>query len=98
VHESYEVLRELKREKNNTLPLQLQVSHRCIYSYNMQVCAPLILLNPNLRLMSMNSFHWILMAIDLDESKVVIYDSMRKAQQDYQDMIDIIQRYFRSIA
>jgi len=64
----------------------------------MKVCAPLILLNPNIRLMSMNIFHWILMAIDLDESKVVIYDSMRKPQEHYHDMIDIIQRYIRSIA
>jgi len=52
----------------------------------------------NLRLMSMNSFHWILIAIDFDENKVLIYDSMRKPQEDYQDMIDIIQGYIRSIA
>ena len=42
--------------------------------------------------MSMNSFHWIIIVIDLSESKVVIYDSMKKPQQDDQDMIDIIQR------
>ena len=40
----------------------------------------------------MNSFHWILIVMDLAESKLVIYDSMKKLQQDYQDMIDIIQR------
>jgi hypothetical protein len=38
------------------------------------------------------------MAIDLDESKVLIYDSMRKPQEDYQDMIDIIESYIRFIA
>jgi hypothetical protein len=44
VYESYEVLREPKRQKENTLPLKLQLSH--IYIVNMK-CASLILLNLN---------------------------------------------------
>nr|ACS88374.1 transposon protein [Coix lacryma-jobi] len=36
------------------------------------------------------SFHWILIVIDLHESRLLIYDSLRKPQEDYQDMIDII--------
>ena len=37
------------------------------------------------------SFHWILMVFDLPKNHLIIYDSMRKLQKDYQDMIDIIQ-------
>lgn len=40
----------------------------------------------------MNSYHWILMVIDLKHSNVLIYDSLSKPQEDYQDMIDILQR------
>jgi len=41
---------------------------------------------------SVKKFDWILIVIDLAESKLVIYDSMKKPQQEYQDMIDIFQR------
>ena len=37
------------------------------------------------------SFHWILIVIDLSQCQLVIYDSLRKPQDDYQEMIDIIQ-------
>jgi len=41
---------------------------------------------------STNNFYWILIVINLVESKLVIYDTMKKPQQDYQDTTDIIQR------
>jgi Ulp1 family protease len=37
------------------------------------------------------SFHWILIVFDLSDGHLLIYDSLRKPQEDYQDMIDIIQ-------
>ena len=34
--------------------------------------------------------HWILMVIDMANSRLSILDSLRKEQTEYQDMIDII--------
>ena len=36
------------------------------------------------------SNHWILMVIDMANSRLRILDSLRKEQTEYQDMIDII--------
>jgi len=38
------------------------------------------------------SEHWILMELDLEKGHLGIWDSMRKEQKEFQEMIDIIQR------
>jgi len=47
--------------------------------------------------MCVNSFHWILMVIKIPKNRL-IYDSLRKPQENYQQMVNIIQRYVMSIS
>jgi len=44
-----------------------------------------------------NSFHWILVVIKIPKNELIIYDSLRKPQENYQQMVNIIQRYIKSI-
>ena len=44
------------------------------------------------------SNHWILMVIDIANSRLSILDSLRKDQTEYQDMIDIIKGNLVSLA
>lgn len=37
-------------------------------------------------------FHWVLLAIELDKSKIVVYDSQRRPREDYQLIIDMLNR------
>ena len=37
------------------------------------------------------SFHWILLSIEIDRSRVVVFDSLRKPKEKYQSLIDILQ-------
>ena len=44
--------------------------------------------------MSVNGYgseHWILMELDLEKDLLGIWESMRKEQKEFQEMIDIIQ-------
>ncbi|XP_039771125.1 uncharacterized protein LOC120639184 isoform X2 [Panicum virgatum] len=36
-------------------------------------------------------FHWILISIEIDRSRVVVFDSLRRPKEDYQSLIDILQ-------
>ena len=38
----------------------------------------------------MQSFHWILLCIRIEEHKVWVYDSLRQDKSKYQDLIDLI--------
>lgn len=38
------------------------------------------------------SFHWILLDIIIDKGLVEVFDSLRKPQSYYQDLIDMLQR------
>ena len=38
-----------------------------------------------------NSFHWILLSIEIDRSRVVVFDSLLKPKENYQSLIDILQ-------
>ena len=84
-----EVLDQPKEQKIYTLPLQLWVSVVIVrtfyFTYSIQ--------HKDIYVDSINkcSFHWILIVFDLSDGHLLIYDSLRKPQEDYQDMIDIIQ-------
>jgi Ulp1 protease family, C-terminal catalytic domain len=41
--------------------------------------------------MCINSFHWILLYIEIDKSRVVVFDSKRKPTAAYQDLINLLQ-------
>ena len=41
------------------------------------------------------SFHWILLVIMLDQSKMYVLDSMRKPPEQYRSMLDLLDRYAR---
>jgi len=43
--------------------------------------------------MCVNNFHWILMVIKIPKNQLIIYDLLRKPQKNYQQMVNIIQRY-----
>ena len=43
------------------------------------------------------SFHWILLVIMLDKSKMYVLDSMRKPPEKYRSMLDLLDRYAHSI-
>jgi len=38
------------------------------------------------------SFHWILLSIEIDWFRVVVFDSLRKQKEKYQSLIDILQK------
>jgi len=40
----------------------------------------------------MNSFHWILFAIEIEWHRVWVYDSLRQSQEKYQDCIDLMNK------
>ena len=42
--------------------------------------------------MCINSFHQILLSIEIDRARVVVFDSLRKPKEKYQDLIDIMQK------
>jgi len=42
--------------------------------------------------MYVNSFHWILFAIEIDTHTVWIYDSLRQDRSMYQDLINLINK------
>ena len=42
--------------------------------------------------MYINRFYWILLVIKIDRAHVTVFDSRRKPQDDYQDMIDILNK------
>ena len=104
LHQSYKVLCEPKRKTKNTLPLQLRVSY-IIFKY-MHILFYLLLLNTSFIYlyigltiyMCVNSFHWIVMVIEIPKNRLIIFDSMRKPQENYQQMVNIIQRYLMSIS
>ena len=48
--------------------------------------------------MCVNNFHWILIVIEIPKNRLIIFDSMRKPQENYQQMVNIIQRYVMSIS
>jgi hypothetical protein len=76
--------RPLHHHRMLTLPLQLQVSVHNVDSnkLNNECYVPSYAYTC--------SNHWILMEIDLEKSCLYIWDSMRKEQKEYQEMIDII--------
>ena len=39
-----------------------------------------------------NSFHWILLVIEIDQSRVTVWDSLKKPPEKYQNLIHIMQR------
>ena len=39
-----------------------------------------------------NSFHWILLVIEIDRSRVTVWDSLNKPPELYQNLLDIMQR------
>ena len=39
-----------------------------------------------------NSFHWILLVIKIDRSRVTVWDSLNKPPELYQNLVDIMQR------
>jgi len=45
-----------------------------------------------------NSFHWILMVIEIPKNRLIVYDSLRKSQENYKQMVNVIQRYVMSIS
>ena len=47
---------------------------------------------------NMCSFHYILLIIEVDSARVSIYDSMAKDEEDYQNLLDALQRYFQSLS
>ena len=44
------------------------------------------------------SFHWILLIIEVEEGRVLIYDSLSKEEKKYQILLDALQRYFQSLS
>ena len=88
MEESPKVLSRPKKSKIYTLPLQFCVSVVIGCTFNFICLIP----HKDIYVDSINKyrFHWILIVFDLFESCLVIYDSLRKPQKDYQDMIDII--------
>lgn len=40
----------------------------------------------------MRSFHWILLFIELDKSKIVIMDSLQKGPEKVKPLIDLLNR------
>ena len=87
--EYHEVLREAARQDNNTFPVQLWVSvnNNVVYTFyviSIQLICMYVCINQY-------RFHWILIVIELNSSRLVIFDSLRKERALYQDMIDIIQ-------
>ena len=75
------------KQKRNTLSLQLQVSVTvfCIFCFADsrlsvidELCA--------------RRFHFILLAIQLDEGAVTVLDSRRKEATEYADMIEMLQK------
>ena len=58
----------------------LQLANKCIY---------LTFLYPYV---CINSFHWILLVIEIDRSRVTVWDSLRKPPELYQNLIDLMQR------
>ena len=41
--------------------------------------------------MCINSFHWILLVIEIDRSQVTVWDSLKKPPEKYQNLIHIMQ-------
>ena len=39
-----------------------------------------------------NSFHWILLCIEIERARVTVFDSLRKPKEEYQDLINIMQK------
>jgi hypothetical protein len=42
--------------------------------------------------MCINSFHWILLSIEIDRARVVVFDGKRTPIIQYQNFIDILQK------
>jgi hypothetical protein len=42
--------------------------------------------------MCINSFPWILLSIEIDRSRVVVFDPKKKLKEEYQNLIDILQK------
>jgi len=42
-------------------------------------------------------FHWILLVIMPDRSKIYVLDSMRKPPEKYRNLLDLLDRYAHSI-
>jgi len=95
--ESHEVLSEPKRYNNDNLFLQLQVSVNNVDHYVHIYFFFVTELYLHMRINTC-SFYSILMVFDLPNSRLKILDSMRKEQKQYQNMIDIIQRYVISVS
>jgi Ulp1 family protease len=38
-------------------------------------------------------YHWILLVIMLDHSKIYVMDSMRKPKSEYNDLLQLLDRY-----
>ena len=92
-----------QKEKQKILfPLQLRVSYILIAYFILLIITRdkfyIVIYRPDYIYICVNSFHWILMVIEISKKRLIIFDSMRKPQENYQQMVNIIQRYVMSIS
>ena len=40
--------------------------------------------------MCINNFHWILLCIEINRVRAMVFDSLRKPKEDYQDLIHVL--------
>ncbi|RLM93868.1 putative hydroxyproline-rich glycoprotein [Panicum miliaceum] len=71
---------------NNILKWPNQAENNIFMALDLQHTCTFILLPYNF------NFHWILLSIQIDRSRVVVFDPKKKPVQEYQNLIDILQK------
>ena len=101
IHE--ESVRKWTNQIKNNIFMALDKQHTCtfillLYNFQWVLCLFLSLQFDNNYISNIssiyvciNNFHWILLCIEIDRARVVVFDSSRKPKEAYQDLIDIMQ-------
>ena len=102
IHE--ESVRKWTNRIKNNIFMALDKQHTCtfillLYNFQWVLCLFLSLQFDNNYISNIssiyvciNNFDWILLCIEINRVRAMVFDSLRKPKEDYQDLIDIMQK------